>query len=186
MRVRVLSAIIDNMATDLKGWHPGEVAVQQKLGYHDAVSDRWKSVENSMREQHRVFHTSNLPFIPVTTMDGQDRPWASILAGYDGNIGFVQSPNVHTLTVDARLWDGDPLMQTTNTWLADCGKATKRYRFLTAGLGIEFSTRRRNKFAGWISSVHKVNDFDYQLTLTVNQALGYVFHPSVVTEAELS
>lgn len=65
-----------------------------------------------MREQHRISHTSNLPFILVTTVDGSGRPWAAVVAGAGSDTGFVESPDAGSLTVAARLWDGDPLLDT--------------------------------------------------------------------------
>ena len=104
-------------ATALLGWHPGELAIQRKLGYADAVSDAWARVGSFMPEQHRLFHTSNLPFIPMTTLDAEGRPWASIVAGPTGDIGFVNSPDPRTLVINARLWDGDPLLDTAKAWI---------------------------------------------------------------------
>ena len=159
--------------TSLKGWHPGEVIVQRKLGFADAVSDRWALVSNLMREQHRIFHTSNLPLIPITTIDEDGRPWASIVTGAKGEIGFVRSPDPNTLVINTRLWDGEPLAATLKAWKDQSDqRAQNSDRFLTAGLGIEFPTRRRNKFAGWINGVKQITDLDYELDLKVIEALG--------------
>lgn len=161
------------MEAALQGWHPGQVAVQQRLGYADAVKDLWPSIRNNMSEQHRIFHSSNLHFIPVTTIDENGRPWASIMAGADGNIGFVKSPNPKTLSITARLWDGDPLLDTTAAWLkAKHSDTDISERFLTAGLGIEFSTRRRNKFAGFIENTCPMGESNIRFHLYVNQAMG--------------
>jgi predicted pyridoxine 5'-phosphate oxidase superfamily flavin-nucleotide-binding protein len=164
------------MTAALKNWHPGEREVQRKLGYADAVRDRWTAVENAMREQHRIFHTSNLPFIPLTTIDAQGRPWASILAGATGEIGFVKSPDARTLLVNAKLWTGEPLLNTVKAWLMPVnGEKVNPERFLAAGLGIEFPTRRRNKFAGRIRGVNgsrNPKSLEYQFDLEVTQALG--------------
>ena len=161
------------MATALQGWHPGELEMQRKLGYADAVSDRWQLAENFMQEQHRIFHTSNLPFIPITTSDDSGRPWASIVAGATGEIGFVRSPDANTLIIKTRLWNGEPLLNTIETWL-DLKRRQKAdpERFLTAGLGIEFTTRRRNKFAGLITAVKQVTQLDYELKLCIDETLG--------------
>jgi predicted pyridoxine 5'-phosphate oxidase superfamily flavin-nucleotide-binding protein len=164
------------MPSALKGWHPGEVAIQQKLGFDEAIRTGWQLNENLMREQHRAFHSSNLPFIPVTTFDDQGRPWAALLAGRDGKIGFIQSPNAYSLTVKARLWPGEPLLQTAEAWLVSRSPNLTQMRYLTAGIGIELATRRRNKFAGRISDVKKVGAFDFEMILTVNQALGCGFY----------
>lgn len=48
-------------------------------------------------------------------------------------------------------------------------------RLLTAGLGIEFSTRRRNKFAGKIDMVKARSDLDYDFRVDITEALGYVY-----------
>ena len=163
------------MPTALPGWHPGELIIQEKLGFADAVKDSWKNVGDFMPEQHRIFHTSNLPFIPVTTVDDEGRPWAAIVAGTTGEIGFVQSPDPETLSINAHLWDGDPLLDTlkTLTGLGD-NLATAPERLLLAGLGIEFSTRRRNKFAGAVKSVKSRSDQEYQININVTEAMGYV------------
>lgn len=161
------------MAVALQGWHPGEVSIQRRLGFADAVSDRWRYVGKSMPDQHRLFHTSNLSFIPVTTIDEHGRPWASIMAGQGGNIGFVQSPSPQALSIHACLWDGDPMLRMVEKWRGNGISAAEQ--LLTAGLGIEFSTRRRNKFAGRIQNVRGLGSnaiFDVE----VNEALGLVNH----------
>lgn len=161
------------MAAALHAWHPGEVAVQRRLGFADAVSHRWRNITNYMPEQHRLFHTHNLHFIPITTIDAHGRPWASIVAGPTGDIGFVKSPNHQALSITARLWDGDPLGDTAAAWIArEPPDVDASERFLTAGLGIEFSTRRRNKFAGRIEDVSQAGNSCIQFDINVNEALG--------------
>jgi predicted pyridoxine 5'-phosphate oxidase superfamily flavin-nucleotide-binding protein len=121
------------MPAALQGWHPGEVALQRELGYADGVSEKWANIDNDMREQHHIFHTSNLPFIPITTLDDRGRPWGSVLAGPIGEMGFVKSPDAQTLTVDARVWDGEPLLSTIRTWVCQQDrKVAAPERFLTA------------------------------------------------------
>ncbi|OTA00981.1 hypothetical protein A9Z42_0012910 [Trichoderma parareesei] len=157
----------------LQGWHPGEIAMQTKLGYAGAMATSWRYIENAMREQHRIFHTSNLPFIPITTLDDEGRPWASIVAGADGEIGFVEGPDLKTLIANARLWPGEPLLDTLNQWVDRNGQnPTSPERYLTAGIGIEFPTRRRNKFAGYMEDVKRKTELDFRLKLKVNQTTG--------------
>lgn len=157
------------MTTALQGWHPGEAKLQEKYGFTDAVRGRWMLAENFMREQHRIFHTSNLPFIPITTLDDRGRPWGGIVAGATGEIGFVTSPDTTTLNVDARLWPGDPLLSTMQRWTES--KSTPETS-LMAGLGIELSTRRRNKFAGRIKGVQPHSDVEFRINLEVQETLG--------------
>jgi hypothetical protein len=155
----------------LNGWHPGEIAIQHKLGFVSAVADSWSRITGFLPEQHRLFHTSNLPFIPIATLDGDGRPWASIVAGLTGDIGFVNSPNSRSLSMNVRMWDGDPFLDTVRAWSPKSQTATPG-RFLTAGLGIEFSTRRRNKFAGSIQDARRWSDLEYQIDLEITEAIG--------------
>ncbi|KAL4880766.1 hypothetical protein BJY04DRAFT_228157 [Aspergillus karnatakaensis] len=152
-------------SSGVQGWHPGETAIQTALGFAPSIASRYRNIENQMREQHRIFHTSNLPFIPLTVIDKKGRPWASIAAGKSGEIGFVDGPDLRTLRVRGRWWLGDPGVDAVKGGL-------------TAGLGIEFSTRRRNKFAGFIRNLHVQDDgvtekgVDYTLEIEVNEAVG--------------
>ncbi|GFF57997.1 conserved hypothetical protein [Aspergillus udagawae] len=160
----------------LQGWHPGEASIQRQLGYATAISSRWNAVENQLREQHQIFHTSKLSFMPLTTADSDGRPWAGIVAGSTGQVGFVESPDVKTLVFRARLWEGDPILETLKEWEFLHGDPVENRkageRFLTAGLGIEFSTRRRNKFAGRIEGVKAMTERDYVFGVEITEALG--------------
>ncbi|VDC01305.1 unnamed protein product [Peniophora sp. CBMAI 1063] len=158
------------MSSALQGWHPGELALQLKLGFAGPMTYVWSMVEDELREQHQVFHTTRLPFIPLTTLDSDGRPWACMLSGAKGEPGFVTSPNVHSLRIKVHSWDGDPLIENLRVWQ----NVSHTNRFLVAGLGIELPTRRRNKFAGSLNPVKtkKTGEFEYDLHLDVNQALG--------------
>ncbi|KAG5220386.1 PNPOx domain-containing protein [Salix suchowensis] len=155
----------------LKGWHRGERAIQEKLGYRAAMAMAFAAIDGDMPEQHREFYVTKLPFVPVTTLDGLGRPWGSILAGANGEPGFIQSPSDVKLVLDTRVWEGDPLLQNSDLF-------GKKDKMLVAGIGVEFSTRRRNKFAGWISKLEKKGQ-QIQLQLDVNEAIGYVASPRI-------
>ncbi|KAG1854511.1 hypothetical protein F4604DRAFT_1591213 [Suillus subluteus] len=145
----------------LRGWHPGEQAVQAIIHLPECVEIT--AIVDRLPEQHRIFHTSRLHFLPVTTLDQQGRPWASILYSNDGMPGFISSPTDALLTIKARLWPGDPIIQNCSQ-LHDGNP-------LFSGIGLEVSTRRRNKFSGYISNV-AFRDLDVDLTVIVTQALG--------------
>ncbi|KAF8892916.1 hypothetical protein BD779DRAFT_1669939 [Infundibulicybe gibba] len=147
----------------LKGWHPGEVAIQNMMHLPGRVSIT--AVVNKLPEQHRLFHTTRLHFLPFTTLDDQGRPWASILTSRNGEPAFIKSPSSTTLEIQARVWVGEPTVKN----LCDVRKAAKPH--LVSGLGIEVSTRRRNKFAGSVSDA-SVSGQDMRLKLSINQALG--------------
>ncbi|KAJ0421734.1 hypothetical protein BJY00DRAFT_323032 [Aspergillus carlsbadensis] len=157
----------------LNGWHPGETALHAKLSFPPSLSTRYIAIENQLREQHRIFHTSNLPFIPLTVIDGDGRPWAGIAAGRSGEIGFVTAPSSKRLVVRGCAWVGDPLFEALNR--KEGGEGGNEMA-LTAGLGIEFSTRRRNKFAGVIRAVWafpvQEGKGEYKIEIEVNEAVG--------------
>lgn len=155
--------------TALHGWHRGERAARQKLGLNKIASTAqlWSYIDGEMPEQHSTFYTTRLPFAPVCILDAQGRPWGSILAGKDGNTGFIHHPRYNTLSIEARLWKGDPFLRIAGTVNPD------KWSNLIAGIGIEVSTRRRNKFAGHVDSMN-VQGEDLRMRLTVNEALGCV------------
>ena len=150
----------------LNGWHPGERIVHQQLG-HDAdhsIMSQYRHIDGDLPGDHATFHSTRLPFVPVTTLDSDGRPWASILAGRDGKPGFIRSPRYSVLEVEAHLWPGDPLLHTADTF----GTAG----MLVAGIGIEFPTRRRNKFAGRVTRLERRGS-TISMDWTVNEAIGY-------------
>lgn len=151
----------------LKGWHPGELAVQEIMHLPARVSIT--AVVNHLPDQHRLFHTTRLHFLPITTLDDQGRPWASVLTPADQTNAFISSPDGTHLQISARLWDGEPIVRN----LAESRMRCPKERILVSALGIEVATRRRNKFAGYVDDV-SLNERSMVLKLVVNQALGYL------------
>jgi hypothetical protein len=148
----------------LTGWHPGERTIQAKLNYA-RVMDMYQGytmVDDCLPAQHRIFHNKNLAFVPITTLDATGRPWGSRLSK-SGELGFITSPDDTTLVMKVDVGDGDPI--TENISSVSDGQN------LIAGLGIEFSSRRRNKFAGSIASIEQSRS-SMELTLKIKQALG--------------
>ncbi|OJA18331.1 hypothetical protein AZE42_12358 [Rhizopogon vesiculosus] len=158
--------------TSLNGWHNGERAIQQKLGFHEAVSQSWTHIDGEMPEQHRIFYSTSLPFIPVTTLDSMGRPWSSILSGPSGEIGWVSSETYDQLSMRVRVWDGDPLKANAEYHTKSTDGSQRK--MLIAGIGIQFSTRRRNKFAGSVKAIQDVEERGalFDICTTVNQAIG--------------
>jgi hypothetical protein len=153
--------------TTLKGWHRGERAIQQKLHYDDVMSEAYTWVSSELPNQQRAFHET-LPFVPVTTLDSKGRPWGSIFAGKDGKPGFIRSPSDTSLIMNISLWQGDPFVENSTLFLPSTRHGDA---MLLAGIGIEFETRRRNKFAGWVSGLDQ-KDLAFRLEVQVNQAIG--------------
>ncbi|WP_299500155.1 pyridoxamine 5'-phosphate oxidase family protein [uncultured Roseobacter sp.] len=111
-------------------FHVGEQALQTRAGKRDRMREIGRRVIRPfMPDQHREFF-GQLPFVVLGSVDADGWPWASIIAG---QIGFLSSPDPKQLDVNAMPLVDDPL-----------GKA------LSVGtpiglLGIEMSTRRRNR-----------------------------------------
>ena len=116
-------------------WHDGERAAQARGGTAERMVEIGpRVIRDFMPEQHRQFF-EQLPFIVVGSLDTEQRPWASIVAGMPG---FASSPHPKRLEIEANPLPGDPL----NDALA-VGN--------TLGvLGIELPTRRRNRMNGQI------------------------------------
>ena len=158
------------MANAVNGWHHGEEMIHEKLGLSDVTRMSYLTIQSFLPEQHQTFYSHNLHFMPLTTLDSQGRPWVSLLSGTDGKPGFIQSPTEAKLVMDLKLWPGDPFIR--NLELEDPSSIEHSKKILSAGIGIEFSTRRRNKFAGRIDGIRKTSELTYQIQLSVNQAIG--------------
>ena len=154
----------------LNGWHRGERVVRKKLGLDGipSTASLWSSIAGEVPEQHSTFHTTRLPFLPVCVLDDEGRPWGSILTGKDGRPGFVHYPRYNTFSIEAKLWEGDPFHKVGK--IIQSGRESGQ--ILVAGIGVELSTRRRNKFAGHVLSANIVENY-LSLQLRVNEALGY-------------
>jgi len=143
-------------------FHAGEQAIQTHMGVRDKM-ERFgnKVIRSFMPEQHRYFY-QQLPFIFVGHADGLGNPWASIL--FDNKLrsgdpqkaaGFIHSPNDKTLNINAMPVMGDPLNKSLKS-------GTK-----LGLLGIELTSRRRNRLAAHITSVTSK-----MFSLEVDQSFG--------------
>lgn len=149
----------------LNGWHLGERIVHKKLWEGDPyIAMRYHSVAGDLPDEHAKFHMRCLPFLPLTTLDARGRPWGSILAGRDGKPGFIHNPLYSVLTLEVKAWPGEPLLESLKV-------ASPDGEILVAGIGVEFPTRRRNKFAGKVTKWEQ-DDEVFNLSLTVNETIG--------------
>ncbi len=113
-------------------FHPGEQALQSKVGVREQMEGFGRKViRHYMPEQHRDFFRA-LPFLVVGALDEEGQPWATFLSGQPG---FLSSPNAMQLRIEAEPLPGDP------------AAAGIRPGKPIGGLGIEFATRRRNRFS---------------------------------------
>ncbi len=133
-------------------FHAGEIAIQERVGVRTKMEAQGRRViRNYLTDQHQQFF-AQLPFLIAGTVDRQGRPWASILVGEPG---FLSTPDDRTLQVTTKPLFGDPLTQALVQG-SDIGL-----------LGIELSTRRRNRMNGIVTAITP-NGF----TIQVGQSFG--------------
>jgi predicted pyridoxine 5'-phosphate oxidase superfamily flavin-nucleotide-binding protein len=118
-------------------FHAGEQKIQSLAGVRDRIELRGRAViRKHMPEQHRAFFAA-LPFMVVGLADQNGHPWATTLSGPPG---FMSSADESRLTIKAWLDPGDPL----HSCIRDGAPV--------GGLGIELSTRRRNRINGRVEN----------------------------------
>jgi ferredoxin-NADP reductase/predicted pyridoxine 5'-phosphate oxidase superfamily flavin-nucleotide-binding protein len=132
-------------------WHRGEVEIQRSVGVDGRMETLGRRViRDFLLDQHRAFFPQ-LPFLVVGSVDPAGAPWATIVAGQPG---FIGSPDIHTVAIQAVRQPSDP---------ADAGLDDGDPVGL---LGIELHTRRRNRMNGTVR--RRTNGFD----VTVGQSYG--------------
>lgn len=133
-------------------FHPGELAVQSRLGFQAQADQQGRRmIRTYLTEQHRQFF-AQLSYIVVGTLDQAGRPWTSLLVGQPG---FLSTPDEHSLQVVASYLARDPLSQNLQQG-CDIGF-----------LGIDLSTRRRNRLNGKITDIQAKS-----FTVQVQQSFG--------------
>ena len=118
-------------------FHAGEQSIQSRAGIRDRIEIKGRAViRNYMPEQHRAFFAA-LPFMVVGLADQNGHPWATTLSGPPG---FMNAAEENLLGLNAWPDPGDPL----HSHIRDGASI--------GGLGIELSTRRRNRINGRIEN----------------------------------
>jgi uncharacterized protein len=141
------------MTTTTSPFHAGEQTIQSLAGVRDRMELRGRAViRNHMPEQHRTFFAA-LPFLVVGLADRDGQPWATTLSGAPG---FMSSPEENRLAIKAWLDPGDPL----HSYIRD--------GVPVGGLGIELSTRRRNRINGRVENCIAGEGF----SIRVQQSFG--------------
>ncbi len=132
---------------DRTPFHPDELAAQELAGGGSGGG----GIRSFMPDQHRSFFRL-LPYIFVGISDAAGWPLATILTGAPG---FAHSPDPFTLRIDA-LPDGNDPAAATFSPGGEIGI-----------LGIDFSTRRRNRANGGIAGMDAGG-----FTVAVRQSFG--------------
>jgi predicted pyridoxine 5'-phosphate oxidase superfamily flavin-nucleotide-binding protein len=133
-------------------FHEGERAVQERIGVRARMEKTGaRMVRDFMPDEHREFF-EDLPFVVVASAERSGAIWASLLPGEPG---FVKSPSPRSLLVQIAALPGDPLASNIAPG-APLGL-----------LGIELSTRRRNRVNGLVSRASAAS-----FELKVDQSFG--------------
>ena len=117
-----------------------------------------------MTTQHKEFFPT-LDHLPVTTLDAEGRPWASILTSSGNRNAVAETPASYSLLLNP-VWElGDPAEANLRDGMKVLGTT------LIAGVGVEMRNRRRNKFAGYLTDIETVGETT-RYSCRVNIALG--------------
>ncbi len=132
-------------------FHKGEQALQQAAGVRAKMEAIGQSfIRDHMPEQHSQFY-QQLPYLFVSTLDNDNRPWAHILYGESG---FISAPSNKQLSVK--------LNPQSFTILKSQGAGSA-----VGLLGIVLDTRRRNR-----ASTQLVSIDENKMELAVKQTFG--------------
>ncbi len=149
--------------------HRGELVLQERRDTPQDLIDAIPSyIRSDMPMQHADFF-ADLPYLPLATLDRDGRPWASLLvtaSSTDLSVGIdVRGGNVTDIIAETT--PDDPFARALENRPASAGE--KRF---FAGVGVDFSNRRRNKIAGTIETANVDEKGKVQLRLRSDQHLG--------------
>lgn len=120
-------------------FHAGELEAQSRVGITNLAKRVGSFIRDFLPEQHRSFHIS-LPFLIASSADQSGNIWVTIIEGEEGGIA---SPDERHIQISARLRVDDPLVSSFDNG-SEVGV-----------LGIDFETRRRNRFNGYLTPMDK-------------------------------
>lgn len=133
-------------------YHRGEVELQRELGVHEQmVAAGRRAIRGYMPLENQQF-LARLRYLIVSASDAQGRPWVSMV---EGKSGFIEPRGSRTLRVQALPRPSDPLL------------LALREGSPMGLLGIDLSTRRRNRLSG-----HVIDVCSEEFTLAVTQTVG--------------
>ena len=137
---------------DVSVFHKGEQMMQSRVGKRTEMENLGRAVIRPfMPDQHRAFF-QKIPFLVLGSVDEDGWPWASMLPG---DPGFISTPTDRRLIVNALPNAADPL------------RSALKVGAPIGGLGIELSTRRRNRVNATVGDVNATG-----FSLDVVQSFG--------------
>lgn len=150
--------------------HEGEVRLQKRRGTPAELTQAMPDyIDRDMPQQHAEFF-AGLSYLSLATLDNRGRPWASLLvttSGDDPAVGITVSGHNQTNVV-AETNPFDPFVRS----LGQDDGAPDKGRHLFAGVGVDFTNRRRNKLAGSIRPASTDPSGQVSLQLMSDQHLG--------------
>jgi len=133
------------------GFHAGELAVQRRAGTREEAERLSPMLEPAALRGGIVAFLADRTFAVITARDADGRLWSSPLTG---PAGFLEAASPTTLSIHARLQEGDPLH----------GLPAGQQAGLVV---VEFATRRRVRINGTLSAAESG-----ALAIDVEQAYG--------------
>jgi uncharacterized protein len=141
-------------------WHEGERAIQRSVGVAEQMDAQGQTrLRQFLLEQHREFFPM-LPFIVLGTVDHDGEVWATLRAGPPG---FLSSPDPKILSFRLSRDANDP---------ADIGMNDGDS---VGALGIDLSTRRRNRLNGIVRR-SDVESFSLEVIQSFGNCPRYIQH----------
>jgi uncharacterized protein len=137
--------------------HKGELFVQEKRNAPEEMSFVLKEITESKVPYQNLSFFNELKYFPISTLDADGFPWVTLLSN-----PLIQFESQSKIKISAQFSIGDPFVE--------CLKKKIFPRYF-AGLGIDFTNRRRNKLSGFIENA-SINGNKIELELLTNEYLG--------------
>ncbi|KEJ88309.1 pyridoxamine 5'-phosphate oxidase family protein [Sulfitobacter donghicola] len=161
--------------------HKGELRLQERRNTpKEMITSIPQYIAPDMPQQHADFF-ADLPYLPLATLDHDGRPWVSLLVTHsksDPSAG-IKISDQNTMSVVAESNPYDPFARALMQ-----GPTSDHAQKLFAGVGVDFSNRRRNKIAGEIRAASVEESGKISLLLASDQHLGNC--PKYITLRELA
>eukprot|EP01035_Chromulina_nebulosa_P022063 gene22063-28559_t len=140
--------------------HEGERFVQSMRQVPSNHYEYLLDLPSNMPEQHSTFY-SHLQYIPFGVTDKNGNIWSTLLC--QPKVNIIQS---NRLTISAKISIHDPFVQ------AVISTQNEKNRYI-AGVGVDFTNRRRNKLNGHIiRSNYNVDDNILSITIETFECMG--------------
>ena len=150
--------------------HQGELYIHRKMNNPIELVDTLpRYINPTMPQQHADFFIG-LSYLPVATMDKDGRPWATLLvtsSDDDPSVG-IRLSGQDELDISSLNGVFDPFVRA----LEGRKNLLPGDEVLFAGVGVDFSNRRRNKIAGTVLNFDMKSKELLHLALKSDQHLG--------------